>query len=67
MLEQDGANKLLDVKNLVKRGLMKPSEATMFQQNQLNGFNLLKQNMANFDKTFQQYTQRMQEGKRCSS
>ena len=59
----DGANKLLDVQNLVKRGLMKPSEATMFKQNQLNGFNLLKQNMANFDKTFQQYTQRMQDGK----
>jgi len=59
---QDGANKLLDVKNLVKRGLMKPSDATMFQQNQLNGFNLLKQNMGAFDKTFQEYTKRMQDG-----
>ena len=59
---QDGANKLLDVKNMVKRGLMKPSDATMFQQNQLNGFNLLKQNMGAFDKTFQEYTTRMQEG-----
>tara|TARA_R100000654_G_scaffold74818_1_gene110158 strand:- start:218 stop:2161 length:1944 start_codon:yes stop_codon:yes gene_type:complete len=58
----DGANKLLDVQNLVKRGLMKPSEATMFKQNQLNGFNLLKKNMANFDKTFQNYTKRLQDG-----
>ena len=57
---QDGANKLLDIKNLVQRGLMKPSDATMFQQKQLNGFNLLKKNMANFDKTFQEYTKRME-------
>lgn len=59
---QDGANKLLDVKNLVKRGLMKPSDGTMFQQNQLNGFNLLKKNMGAFDKTFQEYTERVQSG-----
>ena len=59
---QDGAQKLMDIKNLVKRGIIKPSEATMFQQNQLNGFNLLKQNMSNFDKTFQEYTKRLQDG-----
>ncbi|NRA80197.1 MAG: hypothetical protein HRU18_18505 [Pseudoalteromonas sp.] len=59
---QDGAQKLMDIKNLVKRGIIKPSEATMFQQNQLNGFNLLKQNMGNFDKTFQEYTKRLQDG-----
>ena len=59
---QDGAQKLMDVKNLVKRGILKPSEATMFQQNQLNGFNLLKKNMGSFDKTFQEYTKRLQDG-----
>jgi len=57
---QDGANKLLDMKNMMKRGLVKPSDVTMFQQNQLNGFNLLKKNMGNFDKTFQEYTARLQ-------
>jgi len=58
---QDGANKLLDMKNMMKRGLVKPADVTMFQQNQLNGFNLLKKNMGNFDKTFQEYTTRLQE------
>lgn len=57
---QDGANKLLDMKNMMKRGLVKPADVTMFQQNQLNGFNLLKKNMGNFDKTFQEYTARLQ-------
>ena len=57
---QDGANKLLDMKNMMKRGLVKPADVTMFQQNQLNGFNLLKKNMGNFDKTFQEYTSRLQ-------
>jgi len=57
---QDGANKLLDMQNLMKRGLVKPADVTLFQQKQLNGFNLLKKNMGNFDKTFQEYTTRLQ-------
>ena len=32
---QDGANKLLDMQNLMKRGLVKPADVTLFQQKQL--------------------------------
>ena len=56
----DGANKLLDMKNMMKRGLVKPSDVTLFQQKQLSGFTLLKKNMANFDNTFKEYTTRLQ-------
>ena len=58
---QDVSNKLLDVKNLVQRGLMKPSDATMWQHNAKTGFNLLKKNATSFDKTFVEYTTRLQE------
>lgn len=58
---QDVSNKLLDVKNLVERGLMKPSDATMWQHNATTGFDLLKKNATQYDKTFQEYTTRMQE------
>ena len=58
---QDVSNKLLDVKNLVQRGLMKPSDATMWQHNATTGFDLLKKNATQYDKTFQEYTTRMQE------
>lgn len=59
---QDVSNKLLDVKNLVERGLMKPSDATMWQHNATTGFNLLKKNAQQYDKTFQEYTTRVQDG-----
>lgn len=55
---QDGANKLTDFNNLVKRGLAKPSEYKMFQHNQKTGFDLLKKNAASFDKTFTEYSER---------
>ena len=58
---QDVSNKLLDVQNLVQRGLMKPSDATMWQHNAKTGFDLLKKNASQYDKTFQEYTQRLQE------
>ena len=57
---QDGANKLLDMKNMMKRGLVKPADVTMFQQKQLSGFTLLKKNLKNFDNTFKEYTTRLQ-------
>jgi hypothetical protein len=58
---QDVSNKLLDVQNLVQRGLMKPSDATMWQHNAKTGFDLLKKNAAQYDKTFTEYTTRLQE------
>ena len=58
---QDVSNKLLDVKNLVERGLMKPSDATMWQHNAKTGFDLVKKNALQFDTTFQEYTKRVQE------
>ena len=58
---QDVSNKLLDVKNLVQRGLMKPSDATMWQHNAKTGFDLLKKNASSFDNTFVEYKTRLQE------
>lgn len=59
---QDAANKNLDFYNLMKRGLVKPEDYEMFQHNQKTGFDLMKKNAANFDKKFQEYTQRVQDG-----
>ena len=55
---QDVANKALDIQNLVERGLMKPSDATMWQHNATTGFKQVKNNAANFDKVFTEYTKR---------
>ncbi len=41
---QDVANKALDIQNLVERGLMKPSDATMWQHNATTGFKQVKNN-----------------------
>ena len=59
---QDAANKNLDFYNLMKRGLVKPEDYEMFQHNQKTGFDLMKKNAANFDKKFQEYTKRVQDG-----
>lgn len=59
---QDVANKALDIQNLVERGLMKPSDATMWQHNASKGFKQVKNNASNFDKVFSEYTKRTQEG-----
>jgi hypothetical protein len=59
---QDAANKNLDFYNLMKRGLVKPEDYEMFQHNQKTGFDLMKKNAANFDKKFQEYTARVQDG-----
>tara|TARA_R100000278_G_scaffold28063_3_gene25519 strand:- start:26672 stop:28522 length:1851 start_codon:yes stop_codon:yes gene_type:complete len=59
---QDAANKNLDFYNLMKRGLVKPEDYEMFKHNQKTGFDLMKKNAANFDKKFQEYTQRVQDG-----
>ena len=59
---QDASNTLLDAKNLVERGLMKPSDVTMMQHNIKTGFDLVKKNALAFDKTFQEYTTRVQDG-----
>jgi len=55
---QDGANKSVDFNNLVKRGLAKSSEYKMSLHNQRTGFDLLKKNATNFDKSFTEYSER---------
>ena len=55
---QDAANKEQEFYNLVKRGLAKPADYTMFQHNLKTGFDLVKKNAEQFDNTFKEYTTR---------
>jgi len=59
---QDAANKEQEFYNLVKRGLAKPADYTMFQHNLKTGFDLVKKNAEQFDNTFKEYTTRVQDG-----
>jgi len=59
---QDAANKEQEFYNLVKRGLAKPADYTMFQHNLKTGFDLVKKNAEQFDNTFKEYTARVQDG-----
>tara|TARA_R110000824_G_scaffold20918_6_gene78467 strand:- start:93 stop:1949 length:1857 start_codon:yes stop_codon:yes gene_type:complete len=59
---QDAANKTTDIQNLVRRGLMKPSEAKLFRHNTMTGMNLLKKNAVQYDVSFKDYTERLASG-----
>tara|TARA_R110000803_G_scaffold164313_2_gene228045 strand:+ start:53 stop:1990 length:1938 start_codon:yes stop_codon:yes gene_type:complete len=60
---QDAANKTTDIQNLVRRGLMKPSEAKLFRHNTMTGMNLLKKNAVQYDVSFKDYEERLASGK----
>tara|TARA_R110000787_G_scaffold10346_1_gene35195 strand:- start:107 stop:2260 length:2154 start_codon:yes stop_codon:yes gene_type:complete len=63
----DAANKLYDFNNLVKRGLAKPADQSMFTHNLKTDMTLLKKNATNFDNAFKAYSERTQLGENAAA
>lgn len=63
----DAANKLYDFNNLVKRGLAKPADQSMFTHNLKTDMTLLKKNATNFDNAFKAYAERTQLGENADA
>tara|TARA_R110000751_G_scaffold129320_1_gene231362 strand:- start:301 stop:2451 length:2151 start_codon:yes stop_codon:yes gene_type:complete len=63
----DGANKLYDFNNLVKRGLANPADQSMFTHNLKTDMKLLKKNATNFDNAFKAYSERTQLGENADA
>ena len=63
----DAANKLYDFNNLVKRGLAKPADQSMFTHNLKTDMKLLKKNATNFDNAFKAYSERTQLGENADA
>ena len=63
----DGANKLYDFNNLVKRGLANPADQSMFTHNLKTDMKLLKKNATNFDNAFKAYAERTQLGENADA
>ena len=59
---QDAGNKLTDQNRLMKLGLVKPADFTMFNHNVKSGFSLFKKNAQAFDATFKEYSERINSG-----
>lgn len=63
----DAANKLYEFNNLVKRGLAKPADQSMFTHNLKTDMKLLKKNATNFDNAFKAYSERTQLGENAAA
>lgn len=63
----DAAEKMTNYRDLMTRGLVKPSDMNMFEHNVSSGFTLLKKNALAYDTLFKEVTLRTKEGKNAAS